>query len=71
MCLDNRTVEMAKAAGKRDDGDIAMAWCHPFGAGRVFYTSASDRQSPYHEDESALQSRVQGCVAILGGVLEG
>ena len=31
--------QIAKAAGKRDDGDIAMAWCHPFGAGRVFYTA--------------------------------
>jgi hypothetical protein len=39
MRLDNSTVDMAKAAGKRDDGDVAMAWCHPFGSGRVFYTA--------------------------------
>lgn len=36
--LDNSTVDMEKAAGHRDDHDIAMAWCHDFGAGRVFYT---------------------------------
>jgi type 1 glutamine amidotransferase len=39
MRLDPASVDMSKAAGKRDDGDVAMAWCHPFGAGRVFYTA--------------------------------
>ncbi len=39
MRLDNSTVDLSKAAGNRDDNDFAMAWCHPFGAGRVFYTA--------------------------------
>jgi type 1 glutamine amidotransferase len=39
MRLDPASVDMTKAAGKRDDGDVAMAWCHPFGQGRVFYTA--------------------------------
>ncbi|MDQ2799582.1 MAG: ThuA domain-containing protein [Armatimonadota bacterium] len=39
MRLDNSTVDLEKAAGNRDDNDFAMAWCHPFGAGRVFYTA--------------------------------
>jgi type 1 glutamine amidotransferase len=39
MRLDTGTVDMSKAAGKRDDGDVAMAWCHPCGQGRVFYTA--------------------------------
>lgn len=39
MRLDPASVDMEKAAGKRDDGDVAMAWCHPFGQGRVFYTA--------------------------------
>ena len=39
MRLDMETVDASKAAGKRDDGDVAMAWCHPFGSGRVFYTA--------------------------------
>ena len=37
--LDNTSVDLEKAAGKRDDNDFAMAWCHAFGAGRVFYTA--------------------------------
>lgn len=39
MRLDNSTVDLAKAAGNRDDNDFAMAWCHTFGQGRVFYTA--------------------------------
>lgn len=39
MRLDPASVEIEKAAGKRDDHDVAMAWCHPYGAGRVFYTA--------------------------------
>ena len=39
MRIDNSTVDLAKAAGNRDDNDFAMAWCHSFGAGRVFYTA--------------------------------
>lgn len=39
MRLDISTVDASKAAGKRDDLDVAMAWCHAYGSGRVFYTA--------------------------------
>jgi type 1 glutamine amidotransferase len=39
MRLDNSSVEIAKGAEKRQDLDFAMAWCHPYGSGRVFYTA--------------------------------
>jgi len=39
MRLDMTSVDASKAAGKRDDQDVAMAWCHPYGSGRVFYTA--------------------------------
>lgn len=39
MRLDNASVDLAKGAGKREDNDFALAWCHPFGEGRVFYTA--------------------------------
>jgi type 1 glutamine amidotransferase len=39
MRLDMNSVDASKAEGKRDDRDVAMAWCHPFGKGRVFYTA--------------------------------
>lgn len=39
MRLDNASVDFARGADKRPDGDVAMAWCHPYGEGRVFYTA--------------------------------
>ena len=39
MRLDNESVDLEKAAGKREDNDFAMAWCHVHGWGRVFYTA--------------------------------
>ncbi|MFN3648275.1 MAG: ThuA domain-containing protein [Armatimonadota bacterium] len=37
--LDPASVELEKGLEKRPDGDVAMAWCHPYGEGRVFYTA--------------------------------
>jgi type 1 glutamine amidotransferase len=39
MRLDNSSVDISKAKGVRDDEDVALAWCHPYGEGRVFYTA--------------------------------
>lgn len=39
MRLDNDSVDVSKAGGKRPDEDFALAWHHPYGAGRVFYTA--------------------------------
>ncbi len=50
MRLDNSTVDLAKAAGNRDDNDFAMAWCHPFGTGRVFYTALGHDKPTWSSD---------------------
>jgi hypothetical protein len=60
MRLDNGTVDLEKAAGKRDDNDFAMAWCHSFGSGRVFYT-ALGHGMPTWTDERFQQH-------LLGGI---
>ena len=39
MRLDMESVDKEKAKGHRDDLDVGMAWCHPFGSGKVFYTA--------------------------------
>jgi len=46
--LDNGTVDLAK--GNRDDNDFAMAWCHPFGQGRVFYTALGHAEPTWDSD---------------------
>ena len=37
ISLDVSTVDLSK--GTREDNDYALAWCHYFGRGRVFYTA--------------------------------
>lgn len=37
ISLDNSSVDLSK--GTRPDHDYALAWCHPYGEGRVFYTA--------------------------------
>lgn len=49
MRLDNDSIDLAKGAGKRDDNDFALAWCHPFGEGRVFYTALGHGESTWND----------------------
>jgi len=37
ISLDNSSVDLSK--GNREDNDYALAWCHGYGSGRVFYTA--------------------------------
>jgi type 1 glutamine amidotransferase len=60
MRMDNNSVDFAKGADKRPDGDVAMAWCHPYGEGRVFYT-ALGHGMPTWTDERFHQH-------LLGGI---
>jgi uncharacterized protein len=60
MRLDMTSVDASLAAGKRDDQDVAMAWCHDFGQGRVFYT-ALGHGMPTWTDERFHQH-------LLGGI---
>jgi uncharacterized protein len=50
MRLDNDSVDISKAEGKRDDRDVALAWCHPYGEGRVFYTALGHGTSTWSDE---------------------
>lgn len=65
MRLDPASVDMTKAAGHRDDGDIAMAWCHSFGAGRVFYTGLG-HDTPTWSDQRFHKHLLGGIQWALG-----
>lgn len=60
MRLDPASVDLEKGREKRPDGDVAMAWCHPYGQGRVFYT-ALGHGMPTWTDERFHQH-------LLGGI---
>jgi len=38
LSVDNRSVNVFQRNVRRKDRDFAVAWCHPYGKGRVFYT---------------------------------
>jgi uncharacterized protein len=61
MRLDPESVDFEKGREKRPDGDVAMAWCHPYGEGRVFYT-ALGHGTPTWSDERFHRH-------LLGGIL--
>ncbi|MEZ5399744.1 MAG: ThuA domain-containing protein [Bryobacteraceae bacterium] len=69
MTLDTRTVDLRAPGVNRTDEDFALAWCRPYGAGRVFYTALG------HFDETWRDARVEtmleGAVRYLAGIEEG
>jgi type 1 glutamine amidotransferase len=59
--MDNSTVEVNKEGVKREDKDFALAWCHRYGEGRVFFTGLG------HFNEVWQDERFQ--THLLNGIL--
>lgn len=59
ISLDNSSVDLSK--GTRDDNDYALAWCHEYGEGRVFYTAFGHFQEIWGEEWFRKH--------LLGGIL--
>lgn len=53
MTLDSNTIDLGLPGVNRTDRDFALAWCHNFGRGRVFYSALG------HFDETWLDARFQ------------
>ncbi|MBI4908376.1 MAG: ThuA domain-containing protein [Acidobacteria bacterium] len=60
LSLDTSTVDLNAPGVARTDGDFALAWVRPYGAGRVFYTALG------HFDWSWTDERAQ---KVLTGAL--
>lgn len=50
ISLDNASVDPKKGEGVRKDLDFAIAWCHPYGKGRVFYTALGHGKNVWAEE---------------------
>lgn len=59
LSLDPRSVDTTKPGMRRTDRDFALAWCRPFGRGRVFYTALGHRPEVW-KDERFLKHVVGG-----------
>lgn len=66
--LDTGTVDLNAVGVNRSDGDFALSWVRPYGAGRVFYTALG------HFDETWLnpvfQKQLEGALLWLIGDVE-
>jgi type 1 glutamine amidotransferase len=49
MTLDTGSVNMNAEGVHRNDGDFALAWCHNYGQGRVFYTTLGHPESTWRD----------------------
>ncbi|MEW6753075.1 MAG: ThuA domain-containing protein [Candidatus Latescibacterota bacterium] len=64
MSLDKETIDLAK--GNRPDHDYALAWCHPYGQGRVMYTALGHPDALWHQDW--FRQHIEGCMRWAGGL---
>ncbi len=61
LSLDNSSVDVKNKRVRRKDLDFALAWCHTYGKGRVFYTALGHDRNVW--DDPRFRKHV------LGGIL--
>lgn len=49
LSLDNDSVDVSRAGNTRPDKDYALAWCHPYGQGRVFFTALGHGRNVWND----------------------
>ena len=66
LSLDTSSVDLSK--GTRTDNDYALAWCHSYGSGRVFYTALGHFTSTWRREW--LQRHLLGGILWAAGIEE-
>ena len=61
LSLDNASVDVKKKQVRREDLDFGIAWCHPYGKGRVFCTALGHGRNVW--DDPRFRKH------LLGGIL--
>ncbi len=64
LSLDNGSVDVTKK-GLREDKDFAIAWCHTYGKGKVFYTALGHGKNVWAE-ERFQKHLVNGLLWAMG-----
>ena len=65
ITLDNGSVDPKKGEGVRKDLDFGIAWCHPYGKGKVFYTALGHGPNVWNE-ERFQKHLVNGLLWAMG-----
>jgi type 1 glutamine amidotransferase len=69
LSIDNASIDVNKDGVKRPDKDFAVAWCHEYGKGRVFYTSLGHRREVWRDPR--FQEHLMGGLKWAAGVAPG
>jgi len=69
MTLDTGSVDLRAEGVNRSDEDFALAWCRPYGEGRVFYTALGHFDETW--EDSRFQKSLEGALRWLVGDLAG
>jgi type 1 glutamine amidotransferase len=67
LSLDPSSVDLTLKNVHRTDRDFALAWCHPYGQGRVFYTALGHRDEVW-QDERFQRHLVNGALWAMGAI---
>lgn len=65
LSLDTSSTDMTKKGIKRKDGDFAVAWVHPVGKGRVFYSSLGHEEAIF-QNPTIMAFYLDGIQFVLG-----
>ena len=67
LSLDPGSVDLTAKNVHRTDKDFGLAWCHPYGKGRVFYSALGHRDEVW-QDERFQKFLVNGTLWAMGAV---
>ena len=65
MTLDERTVDLTRPDVRGTDGEFPLAWCRPYGGGRVFYTALGHTNETWNDP--LFQDMLEGALLWLTG----
>jgi len=68
LSIDNRSVDVFQGNVRRKDRDFAIAWCHPYGKGRVFYTALGHSVKVWNDPR--FQTHIFNAIRWATGELE-
>jgi type 1 glutamine amidotransferase len=67
LTLDERSVDVTAADVRGTDGEFPLAWCRPYGSGRVFYTALGHGAETWMD--ARFQDMLEGALLWLAGEL--
>ena len=68
LTLDTEAIDLGHPQANRDTLDFPLAWCHPFGEGRVFYTALGHFRETWQNEQ--FQQIILEALSWLAGLTD-